>query len=220
MITRPVLILLALTASAASNLPAQTQKPLTNADVLSMTKQGLDSAVVVKEIQSSDTAFDTSPEALIDLKNAGVDKSVMEAMLSAQAAKPSASVDAVRSAATDVTAGAARGNSPCSASAGCLLRESTVVPLKFAAALSSKTAHVGDPVEFQLDSDLKVGDAIVVPKGAHAVATVSEAKRAGMMGKPGELSVQIQYLQVGSNHVRIRGTQGREGDSETGPPWR
>ena len=37
-----------------------------------------------------------------------------------------------------------------------------------------------------------------------------------MMGRPGEISVQIQYLLVGGNHVRIRGTQGREGDSKTG----
>jgi hypothetical protein len=88
--------------------------------------------------------------------------------------------------------------------------------LKFANALSSKTAHIGDSVEFQLDDELKVGDAIVVPKGAHAVATVSDAKKSGMMGRPGELSVQIQYLLVGANHVRIRGTQGREGDSKTG----
>jgi hypothetical protein len=60
------------------------------------------------------------------------------------------------------------------------------------------------------------GDCIVVAKGAHAVATVNDAQKAGMMGRPGELSVQIQYLLVGGNHVRIRGTQGREGDSKTG----
>ena len=71
-------------------------------------------------------------------------------------------------------------------------------------------------MEFLLDDDLKVGDAIVVTKGAHALATVSSAKHAGMMGKPGELSVQIQYLVAGSNHVRARGTKGREGDGKTG----
>jgi hypothetical protein len=37
-----------------------------------------------------------------------------------------------------------------------------------------------------------------------------------MMGKPGELSVQLQYLVVGSNHVHLRGTKGREGESKTG----
>jgi hypothetical protein len=71
-------------------------------------------------------------------------------------------------------------------------------------------------VEFVLDEDLKVGDWVVVAKGAHALATVTTAKKAGMMGRPGDLAVQIQYLVVGSNRVHIRGTKGREGDSRTG----
>jgi hypothetical protein len=71
-------------------------------------------------------------------------------------------------------------------------------------------------VEFLLDDDLKVGESIVVSKGAHALATVSNAKKAGMMGRPGDLSVQLQYVVAGSNHLRIRGTKSREGDSKTG----
>ena len=61
-----------------------------------------------------------------------------------------------------------------------------------------------------------MGETVVVPKGAHAVATVSTAKKAGMMGKPGDLSVQLQYLIAGNNHVRLRGTKGKEGESKTG----
>lgn len=61
-----------------------------------------------------------------------------------------------------------------------------------------------------------MGDIVVIPKGAHAVATVSAAKKAGMMGKPGELNVQLQYLIVGNNHIHFRGTKGKEGDSKTG----
>lgn len=207
---------LALAGFAVTSSLAQTQKAITNADIINMTKQGFDSALIVKDIQSSATDFDTSPQALIELKNAGVEQSVMEAMLAAQAHKPSGAVEPVRSISpADGNSAPPMANSDCGPS-GCLLREGTSVPLKFASDLSSKTAHVGDTVEFLLDADLRAGDAIVVPKGAHAVATVSDAQRAGMMGKPGELSVQIQYLVVGSNHIRIRGTQGREGDSKTG----
>ncbi len=42
-----------------------------------MTTQGFDAALIVKDIQSSSTDFGTSPQALINLKNAGVDKSVL-----------------------------------------------------------------------------------------------------------------------------------------------
>src|SRR5271154_5917110 len=98
MIPRRLLILVALGASAVTVSFAQTQKPITNADIVNMTKQDFDPSLIVKDIQSSKTDFETSPQALIDLKNAGVDKSVMDAMLSAQARKPSDAVDSVRSA--------------------------------------------------------------------------------------------------------------------------
>jgi hypothetical protein len=206
-----LLLLLALSVFIVPASLAQTQKPLTNADIINMTSQGFEAALIVRDIQSSSTDFDTSTQALINLKNAGVDKSVLEAMLAAQSAKPTGTVEAVRGAPpTDPSQPA------CSANSACLLKEGVQVSLKFAADLNSKTAHEGDPVEFLLDDDLKVGTAILVAKGAHAVATVTDAKKAGMMGRPGELSVQMQYLVSGSNHVRIRGTKGREGDSKTG----
>jgi hypothetical protein len=205
------LVFLALSTFAAPAPFAQTQKPLTNSDIINMTTQGFDAALIVKDIQSSSIDFDTSTQALIDLKNAGVDKSELEAMLAAQSAKPSGTVDAVRGATP-----ADPSQLACSVNNGCLLQEGVLVPLKFAADLNSKTAHEGDPVEFLLEDDSKVGSSIPVPKGAHAVATVTEAKKAGMMGRPGELSVQMQYLVSRSNHVRIRGTKGREGESKTG----
>jgi hypothetical protein len=204
-------------SAAASGAFGQTQKRLTNADVTSMTKQGLDPSLIVKDIEGSSSDFDISPQALIDLKNAGVDKSVMDAMLSAQARKPVAAVEVVHGAASPSDGAAADLGKPmCSDNGSCLLREGTQVPLKFLAELSSKTANEGDPVEFVLDDDLKVGDSVVVAKGAHALATVTNAKKAGMMGKGGELSVEIEYLIAGNNHVRMRGTKGREGDSKTG----
>ena len=72
---------------------AQTRKPLTNQDVIDMTKQALTPPIIVKAIEANQTDFDVSAQALLDLKNAGVDASVMEAMLSAQGSKPSGSVE-------------------------------------------------------------------------------------------------------------------------------
>lgn len=212
-----LLFLLALSMGAVPAAFAQTQTPLTNADIVNLTKQGLDPGLIVKEVQSSGTNFNTAPQSLIDLKNAGVDNSVIDAMLSAQAQKPTVSIDAVRGSANGTDAPISDSGKPlCSANDGCLLKEGIEVPLKFANSINSKTANEGDPVEFVLDDDLKVGDSIVVSKGAHALATVTTAKKAGMMGRPGDLAVQIQYLVVGSNRVHIRGTKGREGDSKTG----
>jgi hypothetical protein len=209
-----VLFLFALSVRAVPSVLAQTQKALTNADIVNLTKQGLDPGLIVKEVQSSGTNFDTAPQSLIDLKNAGVDNAVIDAMLSTQAQKLTVSIEAVRGAVSGPTADPSK--PACTANEGCLLKEGTEVPLKFANSISSKTANEGDPVEFVLDDDLKAGDSIVVSRGAHALATVTTAKKAGMMGRPGDLAVQIQYLVVGSNRVHIRGTKGREGDSKTG----
>jgi hypothetical protein len=211
------LALFAMLAILAPMICAQSQKILTNADIVEMTKEGFDSNLIVQEIQANDADFDISPQALINLKNAGVTQSVMQAMLLAQTGKSSASVVPAHAPVPSPDGPAADPTRPvCNANSGCLLRDGTEVTLKFAADISSKTAHEGDPVEFLLDGDLKVTETVVVAKGAHAVATVSAAKKAGMMGKPGDLSVQLQYLIAGSNHVRLRGTKGKEGESKTG----
>lgn len=212
--TRIVLAsILVLSAEAAFG---QTQKALTNVDILTMTKNGFAPGLVIAAIKSSRTDFDVSAQALVDLKSAGVDPSVLEAMLSAQAAKPSAATEAAHGSANANESGPGDPSKTACTSTGCFLRDSTAVPLKFLSTISSKTAHEGDPVEFVLDDDLKVGDTIVATKGAHAVATVTTAKKAGMLGKPGDLSIQLQYLVAGTNHVRLRGTKSREGEGKVG----
>src|SRR6266704_5860494 len=97
-----------------------------------------------------------------------------------------------------------------------ILKEGTDVKLKFAQALSSKTAADDDPVNLVLDEDLKVGDVTVVKAGAKAVGTVTNAKKAGMMGKGGELNLRLEYLLVGDSRMRLRGTKGKEGEGKVG----
>jgi hypothetical protein len=214
---RARLICVGLLVLLPSVIFAQARKPLTNEDIVSMTKQGFDAPLIEKAIQTGDTSFDLSAQALVELKNAGVSQDVMAAMLSAHGGTVSAPAEAVSVAALAPNATTMDvSKRVCTMSNGCLLREGDQIPLKFANDLNSKTAADGDTVEFVLDDDLKVGDTIVVPKGAHALATVTNVKRAGMMGKPGELNVQLQYLVAGDTRIRIRGTKGREGQSATG----
>jgi hypothetical protein len=105
---------------------------------------------------------------------------------------------------------------PADQSAKVTLKEGTEVNLKLAQALSSKTAVVGDSVELLLDQDLIVDKALVAKKGSRAVATVSNAKKAGMAGRGGELSLRLEYLKAGDTRVKLRGAQGKNGDNKTG----
>ena len=108
-------------------------------------------------------------------------------------------------------------NTPVGAPVGKLvLKEGSDVKLKFADDLSSKTANDGDPVTLILDEDLRVGDVVVARSGAKAVGEITNAKKAGMMGKGGELNLRLDHLTVGDQRVRLRGSRGREGEGKVG----
>ena len=74
----------AFTAAVCLSLCAQNgSKPITNNDVVAMTKAGLKDQTIILAIEQGPTQFDTSPKALIELKTAGVSDSVLSSMLSA-----------------------------------------------------------------------------------------------------------------------------------------
>jgi hypothetical protein len=96
------------------------------------------------------------------------------------------------------------------------LKDGTDVQLKFAQDLTSKTAQEGDPVSLVLDQDMKLGDVVVVKAGAKVVGTITHSKKAGMMGKAGELNMRLEYLIAGDSRVKLRGSKGKEGEGKEG----
>jgi hypothetical protein len=97
-----------------------------------------------------------------------------------------------------------------------VLKEGADVNLKFSQDLSSRTATEDDPVNLVLDQDLKLGDIVIAKAGAKAVGTITHVKKAGMMGKAGELNMRLQYLIVGDTRLKLRGTKGKEGQGKEG----
>jgi hypothetical protein len=97
-----------------------------------------------------------------------------------------------------------------------VLKEGTDVHLKFAQDISSKTAEEGDSVALVLDEDIKLGDVVVAKAGAKAVGTVTNSKKAGMMGKAGELNMRLEYLIMPDSRLRLRGSKGKEGEGKEG----
>lgn len=68
--------------------PKVEKKPMANADIINMVKAGLTENTIVLDIQLSPTAFDTSPNALIELKSQGVSQGILDVMLTAGGEKP------------------------------------------------------------------------------------------------------------------------------------
>lgn len=69
---------------------ASAQQTLTNDDVLKMSESKLGDGVILAKIKSSVCKFDTSTEALVKLKEAGVSDAVMQAMAEVTSAAPAA----------------------------------------------------------------------------------------------------------------------------------
>ncbi len=58
----------------------QQQKPVTNSDIIRLVKAGFGESVVINYIQTNQSRFDVSLNALIELKNSGVSQKVIETM--------------------------------------------------------------------------------------------------------------------------------------------
>jgi hypothetical protein len=84
MIVLTALALLGILALAAGHGVAQ--EVLTNDGVVKMVKAGLPETVIIQKIRTSERKFDTSTDALVRLKSAGVPDKVIEAMMGAPAA--------------------------------------------------------------------------------------------------------------------------------------
>lgn len=72
-------VLLNVVGGAQTREPAA--RPLLNKDIISLVEAGLPEAVIVEKIRTSRTAFDTSTEQLLALKQAGVPGSVIQLMI-------------------------------------------------------------------------------------------------------------------------------------------
>jgi hypothetical protein len=66
-----------------------------------------------------------------------------------------------------------------------------------------------------LDQDLKVGEITVTRAGSVAVGTISHASKAGMLGRPGDLGLRLEYLKADDSSVPLRGTKGKQGKEGT-----
>ena len=89
------LALAAVLLLAAGAAFSQSNKPLTNDDVVQMVKGGFDESTTIAAIDSAATNFDTSVQALMALKTVGVSEKVISSMLAAtkkksEAEKPTA----------------------------------------------------------------------------------------------------------------------------------
>jgi hypothetical protein len=92
------------------------------------------------------------------------------------------------------------------------LVEDTPVRMRLARTMSSRDARVDDKVDFEILEDVKVGNVVVVERGAMAIATVTEAHPKRRMGRAGKLTMNIDYVRLASGEkVFLRAVKGGSG---------
>lgn len=97
------------------------------------------------------------------------------------------------------------------------LLDGTPVKLRLSQSISSADAKVGQEVPFEVVEDVKVDDVIVLPKGATAIANVTEAEHKKSMGRAGKLNVAISYARLADNEkAALRAVKEAKGGGHVG----
>ncbi len=106
-------------------------------------------------------------------------------------------------------------NSP--ASNKIVLDDGTPVKLRLNRTLSSADAKTGDNIDFEVLEEVKVGDAVVIPKGSIALGTITDAEHKKRMARGGKLDIEIDYVKLAdSEKAALRGVKETKGGGHTG----
>jgi hypothetical protein len=171
---------------------------MTNVEIISLTKAGLDKDVIINKIRQSKTKFDVSTDALIQLKQSGVDANVVRAMLD------SANIDR-----------AAVESSPAGSSV--VIPDGTEVKVITVEEVSGKHSVEGDQLNFKVAEDVIINGNKVIAKDTIVKATVTAAKKPGFAGTSGKLSIRLDSTKtVDGQDVKLRASKAGKGGTNTG----
>jgi hypothetical protein len=171
---------------------------LKNADIVEMYIQRRSSDLILKRIKSTRCAFDTSPEAVLQLKATGLYDSIILAMLEAPVASETSEQKAPESVSMRIPDG-------------------TPLEVKLNGSVWSEGVREGMIVEMLAAEDLVVNGVPVILRGAEARARVLAVREPGARGGSGEVAWFMQDVvaingdripvtfaskQPGNNHTR------------------
>lgn len=97
------------------------------------------------------------------------------------------------------------------------LLDGTPVKVRLAENLSSETNKTGDQVSFEVTEEVDVDGVAVIPKGAKALATVTDAEPKRRMGRGGKLDVNIDSVRLADGEkAQLRAVKDTKGGGHVG----
>ena len=220
---------------------APPEQALTNDNIIQMVDAKVSPAVILSQIRSSKTAFSLSAAEVIRLTKAHVPETVIEAMRNPKAApatsaKPAASVVATASVpppatTTTPTVPAASAPTPAPAPVPAPVSPSTSIVaitltdgMPFSINLAEdipQSAEEGTPLRFTVAKDVRVGDLVVIAKGAAVTGAITQAARKGkIIGiGGGKMTMRLLVVDAVDGHkYRVRTQSARSADGKSERP--
>jgi hypothetical protein len=97
------------------------------------------------------------------------------------------------------------------------LLDGTTVKLRLAENISSETSKTGDQVPFEVIEEVTVQGVVVIPKGAQALATVTDAEPKKRMGRGGKLDVNVDSVRLADGEkAQLRAAKDNKGGGHVG----
>jgi predicted RecA/RadA family phage recombinase len=212
---------------------APTDQALTNDNIIQMVEAKVAPAVILSQIRNSKTAFSLSAPEVIRLTKASVPESVIEAMRNPKAApsRPAAPVaSAAPAAAPASTTAASVPPAPAPAPApaatspsGSIVAVTLTDGMPFTISLAEdipQNAEEGSPVHFTAARDLRVGDLVVIAKGAAVTGAIAQAGHKGTFGiGGGKMTLRLLTADtVDGRKCRVRPQSARSSDGKNERP--
>jgi uncharacterized protein YgiM (DUF1202 family) len=170
---------------------------LTNADIVAMYRQRAGSDVILKKIKSGRCAFDTSPEALLQLRASGLSDGVILNMLEAPVASETPAQKAPDTVEVKIPDG-------------------TSLEVELNGNVWPEGVREGMIVEMVAVEDLVVNGVPVVVRGAEARARVMAVKQPGSHGGSGEVAWFMQdVVAVSGGHIPVTFASKQPGNNRT-----
>ena len=117
----------------------------------------------------------------------------------------------------DAPAAVAPPTTAASAPRGFVLEDGTPVQLVLSENLSSADAVTGQTVPFEVADDVIVNGFVVIPRGATAWATVTDAEHKRRMGRAGKLDINIDKVRLADGEkAMLRAVKDAKGGGHTG----
>jgi hypothetical protein len=182
------------------SIAAQTQEIINNESIIKLVKSEVSEAVIISVIKNSKSSFNTSPEEIMNLKSLGISDNVILEMVQAASRQENPTDAESKPTANNIT-----------------LLDGTPVKMRIGRTVSSKDAKIGETVDFEVLEDIKIGEKIVIARGAVALATVTNAKPKGRLGKGGKLDINIDSVRlVNGEKIALRAVKQTKGGGKTG----